>query len=181
MASIGRARQPDEISPAALLQAVAEQARARVQQRGSRVDLRMEALPQWLRCDPAGMRLCLEILIDNAIKYTDANTPLELIGKLASEGGVEFLVRDGGAGVPEAELEHVFAKAFRGSNAGGVAGSGLGLYMARAIADVHGGTVTVRNVSESGAEFRIWLPVASIPGKSLARAGGNSDNSSDAS
>lgn len=173
MASIGRARQPDEISPAALLQSVAEQARGR----RNRVDLRVEALPQWMRCDPAGVRLCLEILVDNAIKYTDANTPLELIGKIATEGGVEFLVRDGGAGVPGAELEKIFGKAYRGGNASGVAGSGLGLYMARAIADVHGGTVTVRNVSESGAEFRIWLPVATVPGKSLARPGGNSDNS----
>jgi PAS domain S-box-containing protein len=173
MASIGRARQPDEISPAALLQSVAEQARGR----RHRVDLRVEALPQWMRCDPDGIRLCLEILVDNAIKYTDANTPLELIGKIATEGGVEFLVRDGGAGVPEAELEKIFGKAYRGGNASGVAGSGLGLYMARSIADVHGGTVTVRNVSESGAEFRIWLPVATAPGKNLARPGGNSDNS----
>ena len=173
MASIGRARQPDEISPAALLQSVAEQARSR----RSRVDLRVEALPQWMRCDPAGIRLCLEILVDNAIKYTDANTPLELLGKIAKEGGVEFLVRDGGAGVPEAEMEKIFGKAYRGSNASGVPGSGLGLYMTRAIADVHGGTVTVQNVSESGAEFRIWLPVATVPGKSLARPGGNSDNS----
>jgi len=172
MASIGRARQPDEISPAALLREVAEQARTR---RG-RVDLRLEALPQWMRCDPAGIRLCLEILIDNAVKYTDANTPLELLGKTAMEGGVEFLVRDAGAGVPQAELEHIFAKSFRGSNAGGVPGSGLGLYMARAIADVHGGTVTA-NVSESGTEFRIWLPIAVDAGKSLARSGGNSDNS----
>ncbi|MEO5934922.1 MAG: PAS domain-containing sensor histidine kinase [Duganella sp.] len=177
MASIGRARQPDEISPAALLREVAERARGR---RG-RVDLRVEALPQWMRCDPAGIRLCLELLIDNAIKYTDANTPIELLGKTAMEGGVEFLVRDAGAGVPQAELERIFAKSFRGSNAGGVPGSGLGLYMARAIADVHGGTVTVRNVSESGAEFRIWLPVGPAAGKSLARPGGNSDNSSDAS
>jgi K+-sensing histidine kinase KdpD len=53
--------------------------------------------------------------------------------------------------------------------------------MPRAIADVHGGTVTVRNVPESGAEFRIWLPVGPATGKNLARPGGNSDNSSDAS
>jgi two-component system phosphate regulon sensor histidine kinase PhoR len=181
MASIGRARQPDEISPAALLQELAERARGRLRQPGGRIDLRLQALPQWMRCDPAGIRLCLEIVLDNAIKYTDANTPIELIGKIAMEGGVEFIVRDAGAGVPAAELERVFDKSFRGSNAGGVAGSGLGLYMARAIADVHGGTVTVRNVSESGAEFRIWLPLAVAAGKSLARRGSNSDNSSDAS
>lgn len=181
MASIGRVRQPDEVSPAALLESVAEQARGRVRERGGRVDLRLEALPQWLRCDPAGLRLCLDILVDNAIKYTNGNIPIELVGKPASEGGIEFLVRDGGDGVPPAETERVFEKSFRGSNSAGVAGSGLGLYMARSIADVHGGTVTVRNVPESGAEFRIWLPVAATPGKSLARQSGSSDNSSDLS
>jgi two-component system phosphate regulon sensor histidine kinase PhoR len=177
MASIGRERQPNEISPATLLEAVAEQARGR---RGA-VTVRLEALPQWMRCDPAGVRLCLEILLDNAIKYTDADTPIELIGKMAIEGGVEFVVRDHGAGLPAAELARVFDKSFRGSNAAGVAGSGLGLYMARAVVDVHGGTLTATNVSESGTEFRIWLPVAASPGKSLARAGGSSDNSSSAS
>lgn len=177
MASIGRERQPNEISPATLLESVAEQAR----RRRDAVSVRTDALPQWMRCDPAGMRLCLEILLDNAIKYTSANTPIELIGKMASEGGVEFLVRDHGAGVPAAELAHVFDKSFRGSNAVGVAGSGLGLYMARAVVDVHGGTLTATNVSESGAEFRIWLPVTAGAGKSLARSGGSSDNSLDAS
>lgn len=177
MASIGRARQPDEISPANLLESAAEGARAR----RTRVDLHVEALPQWMRCDPAGIRLCLEILLDNAIKYTNPDTPLELTGRMAAEGGVEFLVRDHGAGVPEAELEHIFSRGTRGANAGGVAGSGLGLYMARSIADVHGGTITARNVSESGAEFRIWLPVAAKPGKSLARVSSNSDNSPTAS
>jgi PAS domain S-box-containing protein len=177
MASIGRERQPDEIDPAALLDKAAEQARGR----RARVTARSDGLPQWMRCDPAGIRLCLEILIDNAIKYTDADSPIELVGKMATEGGVELLVRDHGAGLPAAELAHVFDKSFRGSNAAGIAGSGLGLYMARAIADVHGGTVTARNVSESGTEFRIWLPISANAGKSLAQASGNSDKSLDAS
>jgi PAS domain S-box-containing protein len=174
MASIGRARQPDEISPAYLLESSAESARAR----RTRVDLHVEALPQWMRCDPAGIRLCLEILLDNAIKYTKPDSPIELTGRMAAEGGVEFLVRDHGAGVPEAELEQIFNRGTRGANAAGVAGSGLGLYMARSIADVHGGTISARNVSESGAEFRIWLPAAAKPGKSLARVDSNSDNPS---
>lgn len=173
MASIGRARQPDEISPANLLQSVAAGARAR----RSRVDLHVETLPQWMRCDPTGIRLCLDIVLDNAIKYTPADTAIVLTGRMAAEGGVEFLVRDSGAGVPPAEQDAIFARGTRGSNVGEVAGSGLGLYMARAIADVHGGTVTMKNLSESGAEFRIWLPAAAKPGKSLARVSSNSDNS----
>jgi len=177
MASIGRERQPNEINPATLLQAAAEQAR----QRRPRITVQVSALPQWMRCDPAGMRLCLDILLDNAIKYTNDDIPIELVGRIATEGGVEFLVRDHGAGIVAAELPHVFDRAYRGSNAGGVAGSGLGLYMARAIADVHGGTISARNVSESGAEFRIWLPIAANAGKNLAPAGVSSDNSLDAS
>ncbi|NYE62665.1 PAS domain S-box-containing protein [Duganella sp. 1224] len=177
MASIGRERQPNEVNPANLLQAAAEQAR----KRRANVTVQTDSLPQWMRCDPAGMRLCLEMLLDNAIKYTEDNIPIELTGRIAAEGGVEFLVRDHGAGIPEAELPKVFDKAFRGSNAASVAGSGLGLYMARSIVDVHGGTVTARNVSESGTEFRIWLPVAANAGKNLARAGASSDNSLDAS
>lgn len=177
MASIGRERQPDEIDPTALVQSVAENAR----QRRPRISVQTVDLPQWVRCDPAGMRLCLEILIDNAIKYTNNDIPIELVGRIATKGGIELLVRDHGAGIPETELPHVFEKAYRGSNAAGVEGSGLGLYMARAIVDVHGGTVTARNVSESGTEFRIWLPVAANAGKSLAREDSSSDNSLDAS
>jgi PAS domain S-box-containing protein len=177
MASIGRERQANEINPSNLLETVAEQARHRRKQ----ITVTTQGLPQWMRCDPVGMRLCLETLLDNAIKYTGVNIPIELVGKIATEGGVEFLVRDHGAGIAEAELPHVFDKAFRGSNAAGVAGSGLGLYMARSIVDVHGGIVTARNVSESGTEFRIWLPVAAKAGKSLAPADASSDNSLDAS
>jgi PAS domain S-box-containing protein len=173
MASIGRERQPNEISPATLLESVAEQARTR------RADVRVVAqgLPQWMRCDPSGMRLCLDILIDNAVKYTPIHTPLELIGRIATEGGIEFVLRDHGPGLPEDELAHIFDKSFRGANAGAVPGSGLGLYMARSIADVHGGTVTAKNVSENGMEFRIWLPIDAAAGKSLARTSSNSDNS----
>jgi len=173
MASIGRQRQPNEVSPAQLLESVAAQGRAR----RAAISVRTEELPQWIRCDPAGVRLVLEIVLDNAIKYTNPNTAIELLGKKAIEGGIEFLVRDSGAGVPEEELDQLFEKGYRGSNAAGLPGSGLGLYMARAMVDVHGGNVTAKNVSESGMEFRIWLPVASPPGKSLAPGTTSSDNS----
>lgn len=177
MASIGRERLPNEVCPADLLQEAATRARLRRPQ----VSVHSTGLPQWMRCDPAGLRLCLDILLDNAIKYTGENIPIELSGRIAAEGGVELLVRDHGAGIPVAELPLVFDKAYRGSNTAGVPGSGLGLYMARSIVDVHGGTVTARNLSESGTEFRIWLPVTANAGKDLAQEEGSSDNSPDAS
>jgi two-component system, OmpR family, phosphate regulon sensor histidine kinase PhoR len=156
LASIGRKRQANEISPLALLESAAEQARAR----RANVRVEVEGMPQWLRCDPAGMRLCLDILLDNAIKYTSDDAAITLIGKKATEGGIEFAVSDQGDGVPPDEIDKLFEKGYRGRNAAGIAGSGLGLYMARAVVEVHGGTLTVENFSESGKKFRIWLPIA---------------------
>ncbi|MBJ7309880.1 ATP-binding protein [Rugamonas sp. CCM 8940] len=173
MTEIGRQRQADQIAPAELLEAVAAAGRGRRPQ----LTARSVDLPARLRCDPNGMRLCLDILLDNAIKYTPDGSVIEIIGKKATEGGVEFLVRDHGAGLPAAELARVFDKSFRGSNAAAIAGSGLGLYIARAVVDVHGGSLSARNVSESGTEFRIWLPIASVAGKSLAPDDCSSDNS----
>src|SRR5471030_841978 len=173
MASIGRARQPHEVSPVALLETAAAQVRAR----RANITVRTAGLPQWLRCDPNGMRLALDILLDNAIKYTPDGSAIELLGNNAQEGGIEFRVRDHGAGIPDEELDQVFDKSYRGSNAGNVAGSGLGLYMARAVVEVHGGILSVKNVSESGTEFRIWLPWQGAAGKSLAPDGCSSDNS----
>ncbi|MES2118629.1 MAG: PAS domain-containing sensor histidine kinase [Pseudomonadota bacterium] len=173
LASIGRVRQPNELSPQTLLETAAAQARP---QRAA-IHVHCSGLPQWIRCDPDGLRLAVEVLLDNAIKYTKPDTAIELIGKKAMEGGIELLVRDHGAGIPEAELAHVFDKSFRGSNAAGIPGSGLGLYMAKAVVDVQGGTVSIRNVSESGAECRIWLPAPAAAGKSLAQGLGSSDNS----
>jgi two-component system phosphate regulon sensor histidine kinase PhoR len=156
LASIGRKRQADEISPEALLETAAEAARSRRQA----ITVQALNMPQWLRCDPQGMRLCLDILLDNAIKYTKDNIAIELKASKAAEGGVEFHVTDYGAPIPEDELNRLFEKGFRGRAAASQPGSGLGLYMAKAVVEVHGGTLSVENLPESGKKFRIWLPIA---------------------
>ena len=156
LASIGRKRQEDEISPEALLETAAEAARSK------RADIIVQVsnLPQWLRCDPQSMRLCLDILLDNALKYTGNTIAIELRAGKAAEGGVEFQVIDHGAPIPPEELGQLFDKGFRGSAAAGQPGSGLGLYMAKSVVEVHGGTLSVENLPESGKKFRIWLPIA---------------------
>jgi PAS domain S-box-containing protein len=173
MASIGRQRQADGVAPQALLEAAAAQFNSPQHP----VTVRTSGLPGYLRCDPEGMRLCLQILLDNACAYTPADSPIELSGRPAPEGGIELCVLDRGPGVPEDALERLFDKGFRGSNAGSHKGSGLGLYMARAVLDVHGGNLTVQNRAEGGAAFRIWLPIPADTGKNLASHDCNSDNS----
>jgi two-component system, OmpR family, phosphate regulon sensor histidine kinase PhoR len=155
LATIGRRQRENGISPLALMEAAAAQARLR---RATVTVLPGDA-PAWVRADPEGMRMCLDVLLDNAIKYTPQDSTIELRAGKAAEGGVEFTVADHGPAIPEHETNRLFDKGYRGSTAGDVAGSGIGLYMAKAVIEVHGGTLSVQNLPENGKKFRIWLPV----------------------
>jgi len=170
MAEIGGERKPTSVAPRALLDEAASLARAA----GRATSVEVGELPETLRCEPDGMRLALKILVDNAIAFSPAATPILLRGRLAASG-IELAVRDHGAGVPGDEQARVFEKFFRGRNAEGLPGSGLGLYMARAIVEVHGGTLGLVSPAAGGAEFRIWLPLAGA-GRKLAPSQANSDN-----
>lgn len=141
MASIGRQRHPNEVAPQALLDgAVAAAGLA-----GRQITVSAAGLPARIRCDPEGMRLSLQVLLENAGKYTPPGTPIEVRGGIAPEGGLEFVVADHGPGVREDEMARLFEKGYRGRDAAGQPGSGLGLYMARAVLEVHGGTLSVKN------------------------------------
>ena len=172
MAAIGRERVADGIAPLALLQQAAATVPA-----SHKVQLELdEDLPVKLRCDVPGMALCLKIVLDNAVKFSPPGSAITLSARLAPEGGVALCVRDSGPGIPGEELPHLFEKGWRGSHATHP-GAGLGLYMARAVVEVHGGTLHGHNLPEGGALFRIWLPLPVPAGKSLASAEGNRDNS----
>jgi PAS domain S-box-containing protein len=170
MAGIGSERQPTTLAPRTLLEEGAGQLRAA----GRVASIKARELPETLRCDPEGLRLALKVLIDNAIAYSPATLPVVLVGRLAASG-IELAVRDHGPGVPARDQTRVFDKFYRGRNADGMPGSGLGLYMARSIIEVHGGVLSLVTPNGGGAEFRIWLPVASAT-KQLARQGASPDN-----
>lgn len=169
MAEIGRQRQPNAVSPRQLLDDAAAQAR----EAGRRASVEAVELPATLRCDPAGLRLALKILIDNAIQYSPPETAIALSGRLAG-GGIELLVRDHGPGVPHEDAADIFGKFYRGRNAAGLPGSGLGLYMARSVVEVHGGSLDLV-AGGAGATFRLWLPAGGA-GKVVASGVSNSDN-----
>ncbi|UVW28672.1 HAMP domain-containing sensor histidine kinase [Massilia sp. H6] len=174
MAAIGKVRQPNTIAPADLLEAGARQ----VREGGREAVLDAGELPQALRGEPEGLRLALKVLVDNALLFSPPTTKVAL-GARRSGGGVEFTVRDEGGGVPPDDVERIFDKGYRGRNAQGLPGSGLGLYLARSIVDVHGGMLRL-GAHESGAEFRLWLPALDDGGQQrLASSSPSSDNRTD--
>ena len=171
MDEIGSARQPDTVAPEALLQ----EAAAQISAAGGSARIETSGLPPLIRAQPNALRLALKVLVDNALQYSAPGQPILLAGH-ATTDGIELSVRDQGKGVPEAEIGMIFDKGYRGSNAVGQ-GSGLGLYMARSVVEVHGGTIEVQNVPSLGPVFKIWLPAQRATGKRVAPEWCSSDNS----
>ncbi|MCB9419398.1 MAG: sensor histidine kinase KdpD [Ardenticatenaceae bacterium] len=95
-------------------------------------------------------------LVDNAVKYTPPDEPIEIEAHQEREA-VIVAVKDRGPGIPEAELERVFSKFFR-LNRSGIGGTGLGLSIARGIVEAHNGRIWAENRPEGGAIFSIALP-----------------------
>ena len=107
---------------------------------------------------PAGLRLVIDNAITNAIKHGGA-TEIRLSADSSGEG-VEIVVDDNGAGIPEEERSAVFERFSRGSTASR-SGSGLGLALVAQQAELHGGTAAVEASPLGGARLVLRLPAPS--------------------
>jgi two-component system, OmpR family, sensor kinase len=171
MATVDSHKPASGIAPRQLLDEAAAQVRAA----GRPVEVTDEALPANLRCDPQGMRLALKVLVDNALAFSPPGSAVALAGRTVANH-VELSVRDHGAGVPAHDVQRIFDKGYRGSNAAGLPGNGLGLYMARAVLEVQGGALELVVLPVRGTLFKILMPIPIGRGKVVASREPNSDN-----
>jgi K+-sensing histidine kinase KdpD len=97
-------------------------------------------------------------LVDNALKYAPVDTPVEVTGGL-DNGEIVFRVADRGTGVPEAERDRMFTPFYRAAGRAADAGSaGLGLSIARRLAEAQRGTLSYSDRNGGGAVFELRLP-----------------------
>jgi signal transduction histidine kinase len=111
--------------------------------------------------DPDLIRQLLMIVLDNAVKFTPPGGRVG-IGISAPEGRALVEVRDTGIGIPPEQLPHVFERFYRGDPARArapSAGAGLGLAIARWIADVHGATIDISSDVGCGTRVAIRFPL----------------------
>ncbi len=112
-----------------------------------------------IRGDRARLRQVLGNLIENAVKYSPEGGEVR-ISATAGNGAVQISVRDSGPGIPRDQQARIFEKFGRADVEGGSKpGTGLGLFIARSIAEAHGGSLEVSSGFEPGATFTLALPV----------------------
>ena len=117
----------------------------------------------WLRADRRRILQILINLLGNASKYSPVGGLIVLRCRLRHDGGLELLVIDEGSGMTDAEIEvalTLFGQAAAGRSHN--SGTGLGLPLARSMAELHGGQMIIESVKGRGTTIRVVLPTARV-------------------
>lgn len=123
--------------------------------------------------DTASVSEVFSNLIDNAIKYSNEGSTVTVTAEV-KESAVEVSVADNGIGMPSNVVANLFHKFYRSHRSREtVAGTGIGLYISKAIVESHGGTMQVRSVEGEGSTFSFTLPTYASVAEKLAQTGGD--------
>jgi signal transduction histidine kinase len=136
-----------------------------------RFEVRVGGAVPRVEADADRVAQVLDNLIGNAVKYGAPGTPIEVAVAAAGDGGVSIAVTNRGAGIPADELPGLFRRFHRAGEElrSGIGGIGLGLYIARALVETHGGRMEVESTPGRATTFRFTLP-ASAPAPSSSGA-----------
>ena len=124
----------------------------------TRVAARFPPDPPLVRGDAAQLQRVLVNLLENALKFSPAGSPVEVVVSV-HPARLDVAVCDHGAGVAEAEAERVFEPFYRAQPGSGTGGSGLGLAIARGLAVANGCRLTLRADTTGGSMFVLSIPL----------------------
>lgn len=143
------------VHPAQIIESAQEQVTHAVGNHPVRTDVRSDVL---VRIDPRLTAAALAHVIDNAVKYSSPEQPIEVDASVPG-GELVITVRDHGPGIAAADLPRLFDRFYRGAQAGRASGSGMGLSIARGLLAAERGRVWAENCLDGGARFTIAVPV----------------------
>lgn len=151
--------QVDLVSVPALIEETARVASASAAERGIVIEVRAADGPR-LHADQLRLQQALDNLLSNAVKFSHVDSQVTITATY-QEQMWRIDVTDDGIGIPPADIARLFSRFVRAANAtaAGVPGTGLGLSVAKAITELHGGRVEVRSTLGSGTTFSVYLPV----------------------
>ena len=121
---------------------------------------KVKTKPPLIKVDVEKMRLAIQNLIDNAVRYSSSGGKVTVALQYAKKE-VEISIKDAGIGIPKDQQSKVFEKFFRGSNAVRLdtEGSGLGIFIAKNIIESHEGKIWFESAVGQGTTFYFTLPV----------------------
>jgi two-component system, OmpR family, sensor histidine kinase KdpD len=138
-----------------------------LQRDGRQVNVAIDGDLPRLRIDSNLIQLALRQLVDNALKYSPRKSAIEVYAKLSGEN-LAVSVHNEGEPLSEGEQARIFDKFYRGQNVRRqVAGTGMGLSVARDILLAHGGDVYLNRSNQRGTEFVLTIPLARAQGEVL--------------
>jgi len=161
---------PVNIEARQLVERCVQDVRLVVENRGQKITLDIPDEPITVTCDPAFMAMALGNLLDNASKYSDHGTQIRIEATRAA-GSLKIKIIDQGVGIGKADVDKLFKKFSRIDNplSVEVGGTGLGLYLVKAIISMHSGDITVDSKKDVGTTFTVTLPMAYSPRKVRAK------------
>ena len=147
---------PTELDPGVLLHDACKVHRDAT--RGVIISEDYSSVSATIRGDPKLLFHAFSNSISNAIKYSPLGSPIEVVARQEA-AWLEVQVRDRGIGIPARDREHLFERYFRGSNATGIAGTGVGLHLVSMVVALHRGEVFVESLEGVGSRFMVRLPI----------------------
>ncbi|MBN9530745.1 MAG: PAS domain-containing sensor histidine kinase [Alphaproteobacteria bacterium] len=123
------------------------------------IEVDTAGLPPSVICDANVIEHVINNLLSNAIKYSSKTQKVIVRGYVEDKMAV-VAITDFGVGIAPEDQPQIFERFFRASNARSIAGTGIGLTLARYIVDLHGGEITVQSALGAGSTFMVRLPMA---------------------
>ena len=114
-----------------------------------------------MQADPPRLRRILGNLLDNAVKYSPRDSSI-YVCCLTEPDCIAVEVRDRGPGIAPEDVSRIFDRCFRGDHSRGSRGLGMGLSIAKALSEAHGGSISVRNEEDGETCFRVEFPHTSL-------------------
>jgi two-component system sensor histidine kinase KdpD len=152
--------EPKPVLLEALVARTVEKAQPSLEASGHRVTVHLPGHAVPVLADPLRIEQVLDNLLENASRYADPTSPVE-VSLLAEEGHALVTVSDRGGGLPAAELEPIFEPFYRGRSATSrrIRGAGLGLAISRGIVEAHGGRIWAET-GNGRTSFLLTLPLS---------------------
>jgi two-component system, OmpR family, sensor kinase len=147
---------PSDFAPATLLHEVCQLHRETTRSADIREDF--VELPSLMYGDRKLLFALFSNLLSNALKYSAPGDPVEVTAHRKLGENFSVRIRDRGIGILERDRAHLFERYFRGANAVGVAGSGVGLHLVAMVLELHGGRIEVDSSEGIGSTFVVHLP-----------------------